>query len=206
MLFFLPVLHLSAVSIIPPLLNTHSPNYHPSSIKFFSQYFCFLCQDYSTFALYTFVRLPHILNRIFLPVLHISPDNIIPPMLHTHSSIYNTCFIGFFSQCFSFRLSVSFHHCSTPIHPCSSHSVQYFYPSTSVFTCPYQTTIAPYTSIHLPHTLQFLAYYAWPRMYPSRSCKRNAWRQHVHRATRRRSQVIEMAWRHVALATTTISA
>ena len=51
-----------------------------------------------------------------------------------------------------------------------------------------------------------LAYYAWPRTYPSRSCKRNPWRQHVHRATRRRSHAIDMAWRHVALATTTISA
>ena len=30
----------------------------------------------------------------------------------------------------------------------------------------------------------FLAYYAWPRTYPSRSCKRNPWRQHVHRTTR----------------------
>ena len=44
----------------------------------------------------------------------------------------------------------------------------------------------------------FLAYYAWPRTYPSRSCKRNPWRQHVRRATRRRSQAIDMAWRHVA--------
>ena len=54
--------------------------------------------------------------------------------------------------------------------------------------------------------VRILAYYAWPRIYPSRSCKRNPWRQHVHRATRRRSQAIDMAWRHVALATTTISA
>ena len=48
-----------------------------------------------------------------------------------------------------------------------------------------------------------LAYYAWPRTYPSRSCKRNPWRQHVHRTTRWRSQAIDMAWRKVALATTT---
>ena len=44
---------------------------------------------------------------------------------------------------------------------------------------------------------QFLAYYAWPRTYPPRSWERNPWRQHVHRATRRRSQAIDMAWRHV---------
>ena len=50
-----------------------------------------------------------------------------------------------------------------------------------------------------------LAYYAWPRTYPSRSCKRNPWREHMHRATRRRSQAIDMAWRHVALATTRIT-
>ena len=50
-----------------------------------------------------------------------------------------------------------------------------------------------------------LAYYAWPRTYPSRSCKRNPWREHVHRATRRRSQAIDMAWRHVALATARIT-
>jgi hypothetical protein len=95
------------------LFNTHSPNYYPSSIKYFSQYICFICQDYSTFALYSFVHLPHFLNSIFLPVLHISPDNIIPPLLRTHSSIYHTCFIRFFSQFFRFPLSVSFHHCST---------------------------------------------------------------------------------------------
>ena len=53
---------------------------------------------------------------------------------------------------------------------------------------------------------EFLAYYAWTRTYPSRSCKRNPWCQHVHHATRRRSQEIDMVWRHVALATTTISA
>ena len=42
----------------------------------------------------------------------------------------------------------------------------------------------------------FLAYYAWPRTYPPRSWERNPWRQHVHRATRR-SQAIDMAWRHI---------
>jgi len=42
-----------------------------------------------------------------------------------------------------------------------------------------------------------LAYYAWPRTYPPRSWERNPWRQDVHRATRRRSQAIDMAWRHV---------
>ena len=51
-----------------------------------------------------------------------------------------------------------------------------------------------------------LAYYAWPRTYPSMSCQRNPWRQHVHSAKRRRSQAIDMAWRHVVFTTTTISA
>ena len=45
--------------------------------------------------------------------------------------------------------------------------------------------------------IYILAYYAWPRTYPPRSWGRNPWRQHVHRTTRRRSQAIDMAWRHV---------
>ena len=38
---FLPALQLSPVSIIPPLLHTHSFIYHPHCIMFFSQYFRF---------------------------------------------------------------------------------------------------------------------------------------------------------------------
>ena len=49
----LPVLQFSPVSIIPPMLHTHSFTYHPHYIMFLSQYFCF------------------------------PPVSIIPPMLHT---------------------------------------------------------------------------------------------------------------------------
>ena len=38
---FHPVLQFSPVSIIPPLLHTHSFIYHPRCIMFFSQYFSF---------------------------------------------------------------------------------------------------------------------------------------------------------------------
>jgi len=37
----LPVLHFSPVSIIPPMLHTHSFTYHPHYIMFLSQYFSF---------------------------------------------------------------------------------------------------------------------------------------------------------------------
>ena len=37
----LPVLQVSPVSTIPPMLHTHSFTYHPRYIMFLSQYFCF---------------------------------------------------------------------------------------------------------------------------------------------------------------------
>ena len=91
--FFLPVLQFSPVSIIPPLFHTHSFNYHPRCILFFSQHFS---------------------N---------SPVSIIPPLLHTHSVIYHPRCIMFFSQHFSIPLSVSFHHCSIPIQSSTTHAV-----------------------------------------------------------------------------------
>ena len=53
----------------------------------------------------------------FSPSTSVSPVTVIPPLLHTHSSIYHPHCIMFFSQYFSFPLSVSFHHCSILIHP-----------------------------------------------------------------------------------------
>ena len=55
--------------------------------------------------------------------LQFSLVSIIPPLLHTHSSIYNPRCIMFFSQYFSFPLSVPFHHCSILIHPSTTHAV-----------------------------------------------------------------------------------
>ena len=71
----------------------------------------FAYQNHSTFAPYSFIHLPPTLYNVFLPVLQFSPVSIIPPLLHTHSSIYHPRCIMFFSQYFSFPLSVSFHHC-----------------------------------------------------------------------------------------------
>jgi hypothetical protein len=59
----------SPVSIIPPTLHTHSYIYHRRCIMFFSQYFSFPCQYYSTNAPYTFIHLPPKLYNVFLPVL-----------------------------------------------------------------------------------------------------------------------------------------
>ena len=83
----------------------------------------FPCQYHSTIDLYSFIHLPRMLYTAFLPVLQFSPVSIIPPLLHTHSSIYRACCIMFFSQHFSFPLSVSFCHCSIPIHPSTTHAV-----------------------------------------------------------------------------------
>jgi hypothetical protein len=76
----------------------------------------FPCQYHSTNAPHSFIHLPPTLYNISLPVLQFSPVSIIPPMLHTHSYIYHQRCIMFFSQYFSFPLSVSFHHCSILIH------------------------------------------------------------------------------------------
>ena len=59
----------SPVTIIPPLLHTHSFIYHPHYIMFFSQYISFPCQYHSTIAPFSFVHLPLTLYNVFLPVL-----------------------------------------------------------------------------------------------------------------------------------------
>ena len=59
----------------------------------------------------------------------------------------------FFSQYFSFPLSVSFHHCTILIHPFTTQAVKCFSPTTSVFPCQYHSTIAPYSFVRLPPTL-----------------------------------------------------
>jgi hypothetical protein len=61
---------------------------------------------HSNTAPYSFIHLPPTLYNVFLPVLQFSPVSIIPPLLHTPSSIYHPRCIMFFSQYFSFPLSV----------------------------------------------------------------------------------------------------
>ena len=109
---FLPRLQFFPIRIVPPLLHTHSFIYHPRCIMFFSQHFIFPCQYHSTIAPYSFIHLAPTLYNVFLPALQFSPVSIIPPLLHTHPFIYHPRCIMFFSQHFSFPLSVSFHHCS----------------------------------------------------------------------------------------------
>jgi hypothetical protein len=69
-------------------------------------------QYHSTNDLHSFNHLPPTLYNGFLPVLQFSPVSIIPPMIYTHSIIYQRSCIMFFSQHLSFHLSVSFHQCS----------------------------------------------------------------------------------------------
>jgi len=81
------------------------------------------------------------------------PVGTIPPVLHTHSFNYHPRYIMFLSQHFSFPPSVPFHQCSIPIHSPTTHAIECFSPSASVFPCQYHSTNAPYPFIHLPPTL-----------------------------------------------------
>ena len=62
-------------------------------------------------------------KQFSLRVLSLSFVSIIPPLLHTRSFIYHPRCIMFFSQYFSFPLSVSFHHCFILIHSSTTHAV-----------------------------------------------------------------------------------
>ena len=62
----------------------------------------FSCQYHSTIAPYSFIHLTPTLYNVFIPVLQFSPVSIIPPLLHTHPSIYHPHCVMFFSQHFSF--------------------------------------------------------------------------------------------------------
>ena len=121
--FTVTLLRFSPVNNIPPLLHTHSSIYHPRCVMFFSQYFNFpLSVPFHHCSILIHSSTIHAIN-VFLPVLQFSPVSIIPPLLHTHSFIYHPCCIMFFSQHFSFPLSVSFHHCSILIHSSTTHAV-----------------------------------------------------------------------------------
>jgi hypothetical protein len=58
---FSPSTSVSPVSIIPPMLHTHSFTYHWRCIIFFSQYSSFPCQYYSSIAAHSFIHLPQML-------------------------------------------------------------------------------------------------------------------------------------------------
>jgi len=152
-MFFIPVLQFSPFSIIPPFSPYPFIHLPPTLYFFSLSTSVFPYQYHSTIAPYSFIHLPPTLNNFFLPVLQFSLVSIIPPLLHTHSFISHTavqCFSPstsvfpcqyhstiapypfihqphrctmFFSQHFSFPLSVSFHHSSTPIHSSTTHAV-----------------------------------------------------------------------------------
>ena len=83
-----PSTSVSPVSIIPPMLHTHSFTYHPHYIMFLSQYISFPCQYHSTNAPYTFIPLPPTLYNVSLPVLQFSPVSITPPMPQPHLHLH----------------------------------------------------------------------------------------------------------------------
>jgi hypothetical protein len=86
---FSPSTSVSPVSIITPMLRTHSLIYHRRCIMFFSQYFSFPCRYHSTTAPYSFIHLPPTLYNVFLPALQFPPVSNIPLMFHTYSSVYH---------------------------------------------------------------------------------------------------------------------
>ena len=85
--YFSPSTSFSLLSIIPPMLHSHSFDCHTHCIIFFSQHFVFPCQYHSTNSPYSFIHLPPTLYS-FLSQFFFSPASIIPPILHTHSFIY----------------------------------------------------------------------------------------------------------------------
>jgi hypothetical protein len=66
----LPVLQLSFVSIIPPMLHTHSYIYHERCIMFLSQYFSFPCQYHSTNTPYSIPMLYKLSNWQLRSIIH----------------------------------------------------------------------------------------------------------------------------------------
>jgi len=66
---FLPVLQISPVSTIPPMLHTHSFTYHPRYIMFLSQYFSFPLSVPFRQCPCPFIHPPPTLYNVSLPVL-----------------------------------------------------------------------------------------------------------------------------------------
>jgi hypothetical protein len=97
---FSPNTSVSPVSIIPPILHTHSPIYHPRCIMFLSQHFSFPCQYHSTNAPYTFT--------------HISPTQY-----GFSNSSKAVCTVTVYSPVYNFILLFSCHKCNSVLPVCS---------------------------------------------------------------------------------------
>jgi uncharacterized membrane protein (DUF485 family) len=129
----------------------------------FSPNGCFPRQYYSNNAPYSLIHPPPTPYNAFLRALQFSPVSIILPLLHTHSFIYHPCCILFFSQYFSFPLSVSFHHCYIHIHSSTTHTILFF---SQYFSFPLSVSFH-HCSIHIhsstTHTkLFFSQYFSFP--------------------------------------------
>ena len=78
----------------------------------------FPCQYYSTIPPYSSIHLPPTLYNVFLPALQFYPVSTIPPLLHTHSSIYHPHYIMFLFQ--QFCLPSQYHSTIAPYSsPCT---------------------------------------------------------------------------------------
>ena len=156
----------------------------------------------SLIVLLLYVLLLHHLFLLFHPLLLLL---LFPLLLLPFFTLFS---FFYFSFHFSPMSNPSFIFSLTPSN-FSFYSVTFSFCSYSPFTLFFFFFLFSFSS-NLPFFsfsssslfLNFLAYYAWPRTYPSRSCNRNPWRHHVHRTTRWRSQAMDIAWRNVALATT----
>ena len=125
----LPLLQFSTVSIIPPMLHTHSFIYHPRCIMFFSKYFGFPCQYYFTNAPYSLI---HSLIRSFIYcrrcITFFSQYFSFPCQYHSTNTPYSSIRLpptlyNVFLPVLQFPLSVSFHQCSILIYSSTTHAV-----------------------------------------------------------------------------------
>jgi hypothetical protein len=89
---FSPSTSVSPVSVIPPMLHTHSSIYHRRCIMFFSQYFSFPVSIIPP-VLHTHSFIYHRRCIMFFSPYFSFPVSIIPPVLHTHSLIYHRCYV-----------------------------------------------------------------------------------------------------------------
>ena len=119
----------------------------------------FPCQYHSTIAPYSSIHLPPTLYNVFLPVLQFSTVRIIPPLLHTQSSIYHWWYITPDSNSVITPIS--------PLPTTSLHSGPPGYQPTSflfstvlVITSPVTTPCNPTPFTTVLHLLQSCSIYA----------------------------------------------
>jgi hypothetical protein len=96
---FLPVLQFPLLSIIPPMLHTHSFIYHRPCVMFFSQYFSFPCQYHSTNTPYSFFHHRRCIvfsmrNFVFMPAtLGDISESVKQKVLSLNTALlYSLCF------------------------------------------------------------------------------------------------------------------